>query len=186
MRSPRARLPPRTLTVIVPRHPQRFDAVAALLRQRGIPFVRRSDNAPVPADVDVVLGDSMGEMAGYYAAADVAFVGGSLLPLGGQNLIEPIAAGRRRSSARTCSISPKRRQKALAAGAARRGRRCRRADREVARAARATRARRAHARGRARLPRGAPRRRGPAVGVARAAPRAAIASGAPRTRAVSP
>jgi 3-deoxy-D-manno-octulosonic-acid transferase len=87
------RLPPGTLTVIVPRHPQRFDAVAELLRQRGIPFVRRSSNAPVTADIDVVLGDSMGEMPGYFAAADVAFVGGSLLPLGGQNLIEPISMG---------------------------------------------------------------------------------------------
>ncbi len=87
------RLPAGTLTVIVPRHPQRFAAVAELLRQRRIPFVRRSGNAPVTADVEAVLGDSMGEMPGYYAAADVAFVGGSLLPLGGQNLIEPISMG---------------------------------------------------------------------------------------------
>ena len=87
-------LPSGALTVIVPRHPQRFDVVAQLLRQRGVAFVRRSDNAPVPADVGVVLGDSMGELLGFYAAADVAFVGGSLLPLGGQNLIEPIAVGR--------------------------------------------------------------------------------------------
>jgi 3-deoxy-D-manno-octulosonic-acid transferase len=86
-------LPEGTLTLIVPRHPQRFDAVAELLRARGIPFARRSDNAPVPPDVDVVLGDSMGELPAYYAAADVAFVGGSLMPLGGQNLIEPIATG---------------------------------------------------------------------------------------------
>jgi 3-deoxy-D-manno-octulosonic-acid transferase len=87
-------LPPRTLTVIVPRHPQRFAEVAALLRERGLPFVRRSDNVPVPDDIAIVLGDSMGEMMGYCAAADVVFVGGSLLPLGGQNLIEPIAMGR--------------------------------------------------------------------------------------------
>ena len=87
-------LPPATLTVIVPRHPQRFAEVATLLRERGVPFVRRSDNAIVPADIDVVLGDSMGEMTGYCAAADVVFIGGSLLPLGGQNLIEPIALGR--------------------------------------------------------------------------------------------
>ncbi len=86
-------LPAQSLTIIVPRHPQRFDAVADLLRARGIPFVRRSDNAPVPADVAFVVGDSLGEMGGYCAAADVAFVGGSLLPLGGQNLIEPIAMG---------------------------------------------------------------------------------------------
>jgi 3-deoxy-D-manno-octulosonic-acid transferase len=89
----RGTLPLRTLTVIVPRHPQRFAAVAELLRARGIAFRRRSDHQPVPADVAVVLGDTMGEMFAYYAAADVAFVGGSLLPLGGQNLIEPIAAG---------------------------------------------------------------------------------------------
>ena len=86
-------LPAATLTVIVPRHPQRFEAVALLLGQRGIPFVRRSDNVPVPADVGVMLGDSMGEILGYCAAADVVFVGGSLVPLGGQNLIEPIAVG---------------------------------------------------------------------------------------------
>lgn len=88
------RLPPDLLTVIVPRHPQRFAAVAEILRQRAIPFVLRSSNASVPADASVVLGDSMGEMPGYFAAADVVFVGGSLLPLGGHNLIEPIAAGR--------------------------------------------------------------------------------------------
>ena len=86
-------LPAQTLTVIVPRHPQRFPAVAELLRTRGLPFIRRSENRQVPADVAFVLGDSLGEMGGYCAAADVAFVGGSLLPLGGQNLIEPIAMG---------------------------------------------------------------------------------------------
>ena len=85
---------PGSLLVIVPRHPNRFAAVAGLLQSRGVPFVRRSENAFVPADVGVVLGDSMGEMSAYYAATDVAFVGGSLLPLGGQNLIEPIALGK--------------------------------------------------------------------------------------------
>jgi len=91
---PSARALPRgTLTIIVPRHPQRFEAVAQLLRTRDVPFALRSANAPVPANVGVLLGDSIGEMFGYYAAADVAFVGGSLLPLGGQNLIEPIAVG---------------------------------------------------------------------------------------------
>ncbi len=87
-------LPERALTLIVPRHPQRFDAVAELLRARGCRFVRRSDDAAVPDDVDYVIGDSLGEMAAYCEAADVVFVGGSLLPLGGQNLIEPIAVGR--------------------------------------------------------------------------------------------
>jgi 3-deoxy-D-manno-octulosonic-acid transferase len=90
----RAPLPASHLTVIVPRHPQRFDAVASLLAERGHAFVRRSANQAVPPDARFVLGDSMGEMMGYYAAADVAFVGGSILPLGGQNLIEPIAVGR--------------------------------------------------------------------------------------------
>lgn len=86
-------LPARTVLVIVPRHPQRFDAVAALIAGRGIAFARRSSGARIPGTVDVVLGDSLGELLAYYAAADVAFVGGSLLPLGGQNMIEPIAVG---------------------------------------------------------------------------------------------
>ena len=93
-RADASELPPKgTVTIIVPRHPQRFEAVAALLRSRSIPFVRRSENKPVIDDTRVVLGDSVGELLAYYAAADVAFVGGSMLPLGGQNLIEPIALG---------------------------------------------------------------------------------------------
>jgi len=86
-------LPAATLIVIVPRHPQRFDAVAALLDERRAPYARRSANAPIGASTRVVLGDSLGEMFAYYGACDVAFVAGSLLPLGGQNLIESIAAG---------------------------------------------------------------------------------------------
>jgi len=89
----RRALPGNPLLVLVPRHPQRFTVVADLLRARAIPFVRRSDEAPVPADIGVMLGDSMGEMAAYYAASDVAFIGGSLLPLGGHNLIEALAVG---------------------------------------------------------------------------------------------
>jgi 3-deoxy-D-manno-octulosonic-acid transferase len=81
------------ILVIVPRHPQRFDAVAQLLASRGLKFARRSTNAPLDADCDIVLGDSMGEMAAYYRACDLAFVGGSLLSYGGQNLIEACAAG---------------------------------------------------------------------------------------------
>lgn len=93
---------PGLLLVIVPRHPQRFAAVANLLDQRGITFQRRSEmgqtgeptqKRTVQADVQVVLGDSMGEMFAYYAAADLAFIGGSLLPYGGQNLIEACAVG---------------------------------------------------------------------------------------------
>lgn len=89
----RTPLPPEALLVIVPRHPQRFAAVGALLEARGMAFVRRSADSAVPSGVGVVLGDSMGEMLAYYAAADLAFIGGSLLPLGGQNLIEALAAG---------------------------------------------------------------------------------------------
>jgi len=100
------------LTVIVPRHPQRFDEVAALLQKNALSYVRRSSLADkdaitdqparhaseqlpaVNADVAFVLGDSMGEMFSYYAACDLAFIGGSLLPLGGQNLIEACAMGK--------------------------------------------------------------------------------------------
>ena len=85
---------PNTLLVIVPRHPQRFDEVAALLDQHRIAYQRRSTNEPVRAETRVLLGDSMGEMVAYYAACDVAFVGGSLLPFGGQNLIEACAVGK--------------------------------------------------------------------------------------------
>lgn len=88
---------PAPLLVITPRHPQRFDQVAALLEALGISYVRRSaleDGPPLPESTQVLLGDSMGEMYMYYAAADVAFVGGSLVPLGGHNLIEACAMGR--------------------------------------------------------------------------------------------
>jgi 3-deoxy-D-manno-octulosonic-acid transferase len=81
------------LLVIVPRHPQRFAEVARLLEQRNIPYQRRSQNQPILNETQVVLGDSMGEMFAYYAAADIAFIGGSLLPYGGQNLIEACAVG---------------------------------------------------------------------------------------------
>lgn len=113
-------LPDRTLTVIVPRHPQRFDAVADLLRARGRRFVRRSEDAAVPDDVDYVIGDSLGEMAAYCEAADVVFVGGSLLPLGGQNLIEPIAVGRPTLVGPHTFNFADATEKAIAAGAARR------------------------------------------------------------------
>jgi 3-deoxy-D-manno-octulosonic-acid transferase len=81
------------LLAIVPRHPQRFDAVAKLVEARGLKLQRRSDDQPVAAGTQVWLGDSMGEMFAYYALADVAFVGGSLLDYGSQNLIEPCAVG---------------------------------------------------------------------------------------------
>ena len=83
------------LTVIVPRHPQRFNDVAALMTQRQIPYARRSTlTSPVSTDIQVVLGDSMGELFSYYAACDFTFVGGSLLKFGGQNLIEAAAMGK--------------------------------------------------------------------------------------------
>ncbi|MGB7500977.1 MAG: lipid IV(A) 3-deoxy-D-manno-octulosonic acid transferase, partial [Azonexus sp.] len=83
---------PVPLLVLVPRHPQRFPEVAALLAQSGVDFVRRSEGL-ADSETLVWLGDSMGEMAAYYTLADVAFIGGSLLPLGGQNLIEAAACG---------------------------------------------------------------------------------------------
>jgi 3-deoxy-D-manno-octulosonic-acid transferase len=84
---------PGLLCVIVPRHPQRFDAVAALIAARGHAPLRRSENRTIPPDCPFVLGDSMGEMGAYFSACDVAFVGGSLLPYGGQNFIEACALG---------------------------------------------------------------------------------------------
>lgn len=81
------------LLVIVPRHPDRFNQVAELIKGRGLTFFRRTEIEMVPADCRVVLGDSVGEMDAYYQAADVAFVGGSLVDYGGQNLIEACAAG---------------------------------------------------------------------------------------------
>lgn len=82
------------LLVIVPRHPQRFDEVAALITARGLRLQRRSAGEPVAADTAVLLGDSMGEMFMYYAACDVVLMGGSFLPYGAHSLIEPCALGR--------------------------------------------------------------------------------------------
>ena len=77
--------------LIVPRHPQRFEAVAQLLESAGLRVSRRSQWTDAPAPADVWLGDSLGEMALYYGLADVALLGGSFAPLGGQNLIEAAA-----------------------------------------------------------------------------------------------
>jgi 3-deoxy-D-manno-octulosonic-acid transferase len=82
------------LLLIVPRHPQRFDEVAGMAAARGLSLQRRSSLGDAAVDADVLLGDSMGEMFAYYAACDCAFIGGSLLPLGGQNLIEACALAR--------------------------------------------------------------------------------------------
>jgi 3-deoxy-D-manno-octulosonic-acid transferase len=81
------------LLVMVPRHPQRFDAVETLIRARNLAVQRRGTGA-LNDECGVWLGDSMGEMAAYVAMCDVAFIGGSLLPLGGQNLIEACAQGK--------------------------------------------------------------------------------------------
>ena len=83
------------LTVIVPRHPQRFDEVELLFKKNGLNYVRRSQLAtPIPPHMQVILGDSMGELFSYYAACDFTFVGGSLLKFGGQNLIEAACMGK--------------------------------------------------------------------------------------------
>jgi len=101
VREGRSGLPANVLLLIVPRHPQRFDEVARMVGEAGLNVQRRSalaldgaDDNAIPAYIDVLLGDSMGEMFAYYAACDCTFVGGSLLPLGGQNLIEPAALGK--------------------------------------------------------------------------------------------
>lgn len=81
------------LLVIVPRHPQRFNNIAQLLTQQGLIFQRRSDQQAVAVETQVWLGDSMGELFAFYALADVAMIGGSFLPFGGQNLIEAATVG---------------------------------------------------------------------------------------------
>lgn len=79
--------------LLVPRHPQRFDEVAALVTQAGLGVSRRSTWSDAPQAADVWVGDSLGEMALYYGLADAALLGGSFAPLGGQNLIEAAACG---------------------------------------------------------------------------------------------
>ncbi|CAN1486665.1 KdtA 3-deoxy-D-manno-octulosonic-acid transferase [Methylophilaceae bacterium] len=83
------------LTVIVPRHPQRFAQVEALLKKRGLVYQKRSNlKQAIRPGTQIVLGDSMGEMMAYCTSADVCFIGGSLLPFGGQNLIEAMRLGK--------------------------------------------------------------------------------------------
>ncbi|WP_129139795.1 lipid IV(A) 3-deoxy-D-manno-octulosonic acid transferase [Modicisalibacter coralii] len=84
---------PQALLVLVPRHPQRFEAVAELCRSQGVSLARRSRGETPTADTAVLLGDTMGELMRFYGAADLAFVGGSLVPVGGHNLLEPAALG---------------------------------------------------------------------------------------------
>jgi 3-deoxy-D-manno-octulosonic-acid transferase len=82
------------LLVLVPRHPNRFDAVKSWLRSRNVRFVSRSTREAVTSDTSVLLVDTLGELLSFYAAANVAFVGGSLVPVGGHNLLEPAALNR--------------------------------------------------------------------------------------------
>ncbi len=82
---------PDALLVLVPRHPERFNSVHDLAVQQGFATVRRSTAQPVTAETAVLVGDTMGELLFLYALADIAFVGGSLVPNGGHNLLEPAA-----------------------------------------------------------------------------------------------
>ena len=83
----------RPLLLLVPRHPQRFDKVARLCVAQGLKLQRRSVDAALDSSTEVLLGDSMGELLSYYRLADIAFVGGSLVDTGGQNVLEPAALG---------------------------------------------------------------------------------------------
>lgn len=84
---------PDALLILVPRHPERFSSVSANLSRRGVRFVARTQGVPCAADTEVFLGDTMGEVPLFYAASDIAFVGGTLVPVGGHNLLEPAALG---------------------------------------------------------------------------------------------
>jgi len=81
------------LLVLVPRHPERFARVAALCRKRGYSTVLRSDDPESCVSTDIFIGDTMGELPVFYAASDVSFVGGSLIEIGGHNMLEPAALG---------------------------------------------------------------------------------------------
>lgn len=84
---------PDALCILVPRHPERFDGIAGLLAGEGFSYVRRSRERTAEPATEVLLGDTMGELMALYAAADVAFVGGSIARIGGHNLLEPAALG---------------------------------------------------------------------------------------------
>ncbi len=81
------------LLVIVPRHPERFDEVAHACRKRGYAVLKRSENKDCTPSTQIFVVDRMGELQAFYAAADVAFVGGSLVAMGGHNLLEPATVG---------------------------------------------------------------------------------------------
>ncbi len=85
---------PNALLLMVPRHPERFQTVTSLTVKQGFSAVRRSTGDDCTMDTEVFIGDSMGELPVFYAAADIAFVGGSLVQVGGHNLLEPAALGK--------------------------------------------------------------------------------------------
>lgn len=85
---------PDALLVLVPRHPGRFDDVAEIVKQAGLSLRRRTDVSDQPVAEQVYLGDTMGELPAFYQAADVIFIGGSLVPLGGHNPLEAAAQGK--------------------------------------------------------------------------------------------
>jgi len=84
---------PDLLLILVPRHPDRFPAVRDLVQKQGFSVVSRTEQRPCEPDTQVFFGDTMGEVTMFYAASDIAFVGGSLVPIGGHNLLEPAALG---------------------------------------------------------------------------------------------
>lgn len=84
---------PNALLILVPRHPQRFEEVYNLCLAQGFTVARRSKADSLGAHTHIFLGDTMGELALFYASSDLAFIGGSLVPLGGQNMLEPAAIG---------------------------------------------------------------------------------------------
>ncbi|MCH7854038.1 MAG: lipid IV(A) 3-deoxy-D-manno-octulosonic acid transferase [Proteobacteria bacterium] len=84
---------PDAVLILVPRHPERFPVVQSLLKKKQWKFVTRTSHKPVPSAAEVLLGDTMGELPLFYAASDVAFVGGTLVPVGGHNLLEPGSLG---------------------------------------------------------------------------------------------
>ena len=85
---------PDSLLVLIPRHPERFSVVRRFLEKSEFRYISRTDRMPCTPDIEVFLGDTMGEVPFFYAACNVAFVGGTLVPVGGHNLLEPAAVGK--------------------------------------------------------------------------------------------
>lgn len=84
---------PELLLVLVPRHPHRFETLIREIEATQLKLVKRSDQTEISEETDIFLGNSMGELSFYYALSDLAFVGGSLVPIGGHNILEPAALG---------------------------------------------------------------------------------------------